>query len=97
MPRTIDDVLRHVTAALPGSEHHPGQLEMARAVAGALDTGRHLIVQAGTGTCKSLAYLVPALESGRRVVIATATKALQEQLAGKDLPFLAEHLERPFS
>ena len=52
------------------------------------------MVQAGTGTGKSLAYLVPALLSGRRVVVATATKALQDQLAGKDLPFLAEHLDR---
>ena len=47
------------------------------------------MVRAGTGTGKSLAYLVPAILSGRRVVVATATKALQDQLAGKDLPFLA--------
>ena len=50
-------------------------------------------MQAGTGTGKSLAYLVPAILSGRRVVVATATKALQDQLAGKDLPFLADHLD----
>ena len=65
---------------------------MAEAVAGAIDAKRHLIVQAGTGTGKSLGYLVPAILSGRRVVVATATKALQDQLADKDLPFLAGHL-----
>ncbi|MBK9181102.1 MAG: ATP-dependent DNA helicase [Acidimicrobiales bacterium] len=68
---------------------------MADAVASAIDGERHLVVQAGTGTGKSLAYLVPAVLSGRRVVVATATKALQDQLAGKDLPFLAEHLGKP--
>ena len=57
---------------------------------------RHLVVQAGTGTGKSLAYLVPALLSGSRVVVATATKALQDQLATRDLPFLQEHLSVPF-
>ena len=50
-------------------------------------------MRAGTGTGKTLAYLVPAMLSGQRVVVATATKALQDQLAGKDLPFLAEHLD----
>jgi ATP-dependent DNA helicase DinG len=54
--------------------------------------GRHVVIQAGTGTGKTLGYLVPALLSGKRVVVATATKALQDQLATKDLPFLAEHL-----
>ena len=70
---------------------------MARAVASAITKKRHLVVQAGTGTGKSLAYLVPVIESGRKTVIATATKALQDQLAGKDLPFLEEHLDTPFS
>src|SRR4051794_5175819 len=69
---------------------------MARAVGRAIDDRRHLLVQAGTGTGKSLGYLVPALLSGKRVVVATATKALQDQLATKDLPFLARHLGRPF-
>ena len=73
-------------------EDRPGQREMADAVGAAIDDGRHLVVQAGTGTGKSLAYLVPAILSGRRVVVTTATKALQDQLAGKDLPFLADHL-----
>ena len=69
---------------------------MAAAVARAIDAERHLVVQAGTGTGKSLSYLVPAILSGKRVVVATATKALQDQLAGKDLPFLARHLGVPF-
>ncbi|MDQ1428009.1 MAG: ATP-dependent helicase DinG, partial [Acidimicrobiaceae bacterium] len=69
---------------------------MALAVADAIASRRHLIVAAQTGTGKSLAYLVPALLSGSRVVVATATKALQDQLAKKDLPFLAERLPIPF-
>ena len=55
------------------------------------------MVQAGTGIGKSLAYLVPALQCGKRVVVTTATKALQDQLAGKDLPFLADRLGRTFT
>jgi ATP-dependent DNA helicase DinG len=70
---------------------------MAQAVAAAIDQRRHLIVQAGTGTGKSLAYLVPAITLGQRVVVSTATKALQDQLATRDLPRLAEALEHhPF-
>ena len=68
---------------------------MADAVDRAIADGRHLVVQAGTGTGKTLAYLVPALRAGRTVVVATATKALQDQLATKDLPFLTEHLREP--
>ncbi|MEJ7585121.1 MAG: ATP-dependent DNA helicase [Acidimicrobiales bacterium] len=90
--------LARVTRALPGGgEARPGQLEMAEAVALAIEEKRALVVQAGTGTGKSLAYLVPALLSGRPTVVATATKALQDQLSGKDLPFLVEHLEQPFT
>jgi len=70
---------------------------MAEAVADAITHQRHLVVQAGTGTGKTLAYLVPAILSGKRLVVATATKALQDQLVGKDLPFLAAHLGRPFT
>jgi ATP-dependent DNA helicase DinG len=65
---------------------------MVEAVAAALESRQHLLVQAGTGTGKSLGYLVPALASGKRVVVATATKALQAQLVDKDLPRLAEAL-----
>ena len=73
-------------------EHRPQQIEMAEAVRKALDTRTHLIVEAGTGVGKSLAYLVPmilwAREGNRRVVVATYTKALQQQIVRKDLPFL---------
>jgi len=69
---------------------------MAQAVARGIQEKRHLVVQAGTGTGKSLAYLIPCVLGGVTCVVATATKALQDQLAGKDLPFLAAHLGRPF-
>jgi ATP-dependent DNA helicase DinG len=85
----IREALQRVTAALPGGgETRAGQQEMAEAVADAIVKHRNVVVQAGTGTGKSIGYLVPALLSGQRVVVATATKALQDQLAGKDLPFL---------
>ncbi len=90
--------LAQVVAGLPGGgEARPGQAAMAEGVAEALAAERHLVVRAGTGTGKTLAYLVPAVLSGKRVVVATATKALQDQLASKDLPFLAEHLDHPFT
>lgn len=86
-----------VAEQLPnGGEDRPGQREMTEAVADAISNGKHLIAEAGTGTGKSLAYLVPAILSGKRTVISTATKALQDQLANKDLPFLEEHLDVPF-
>jgi ATP-dependent DNA helicase DinG len=105
----VDDALRkgpgaraaegldRVTGTLDRGEHRPGQRLMAERVAEAIAGRRHLIVQAGTGTGKSLAYLVPLVLSGRRAVIATATKALQDQLAKKDLPFLEASLDRPFT
>jgi ATP-dependent DNA helicase DinG len=74
-----------------GYEHRPSQLEMAELVEAAFQKKRHLIVEAGTGTGKTLAYLIPAIRSGRRVVISTATKSLQEQLFEKDIPFLQKH------
>ena len=74
-----------------GYEHRPSQLEMAELVEAAFREKRHLIVEAGTGTGKTLAYLIPAIRSGRRVVISTATKSLQEQLFEKDIPFLQKH------
>jgi ATP-dependent DNA helicase DinG len=89
------DGLDKVTAQMSGGEHRPEQLEMCRAVAEALVTGTHLVVQAGTGTGKSLAYLVPAALSGKKVVVATATKALQDQLADKDLPLVESGLGLP--
>ena len=91
------DALARVTAALPAAEERPGQQRMADAVSAAITDGRHLIVQAGTGTGKTLAYLVPAILAGKRTVVATATKALQDQLAAKELPFVSEHGDRPVS
>lgn len=93
---TADSSLTSVTAALPDAEDRPGQQRMAGLVANAIEEERHLVVQAGTGTGKTLAYLVPAITSGKRVVVTTATKALQDQLAGKDLPFLAKALDADF-
>ena len=91
-------LLARIVAELPGGgEERPGQAEMAATVARAIRTGTHLVIQAGTGTGKSLAYLAPASQSGRTVVVATATKALQDQLATKDLPLVARALEGPFS
>jgi ATP-dependent DNA helicase DinG len=95
--RRVTEALAHVVARLPGGgEVRPGQQRMAEEVATAVAAEEHLLVQAGTGTGKTLAYLVPAILSGRTSVVATATKALQDQLATKDLPFLVDHLERPF-
>ena len=69
-------------------EYRPGQLQMAKAVEQALSERRHLIVEAGTGTGKTLAYLLPALRTGQRVIVSTGTKALQDQLYFRDVPFL---------
>ena len=81
-----------LSRALEGWEHREGQLAMAEAVEAALEGERHLFVEAGTGTGKTLAYLVPAVLSGRKVVISTATRALQEQIFVKDLPIVADAL-----
>lgn len=78
--------LLHAAVAAVGGMERPGQVTMAEAVAEAIDDGSHLLVQAGTGTGKSLGYLVPALAQGERVVVATATLALQRQLVERDLP-----------
>ena len=88
---------RRAVAGVGGSER-PGQVQMAEAVAAAMREGEHLLVQAGTGTGKSLAYLVPALlhrgvGTDRRVVVATATIALQNQLVDRDLPRLDDAVE----
>ena len=74
---------------IAGYESRPGQLAMARRVAEAIDGDERLLVEAGTGTGKTLAYLVPAILSGRKVVVATGTKTLQDQIARLDLPRLA--------
>ena len=89
-----------IAKAHPEYEYRPGQIEMAQAVMRAFEEQRHLIVEAGTGTGKTLAYLVPAVAAalgGRgRVIISTGTKNLQEQLMEKDIPFLQSVLPKPF-
>jgi ATP-dependent DNA helicase DinG len=75
----------------PAYEFRPSQLQMAQTVEEAFRAKRHALVEAGTGTGKTLAYLIPAIRSGQRVVISTATKSLQEQLFTKDIPFLQKH------
>jgi ATP-dependent DNA helicase DinG len=85
-------LLDAITHDLPGGgESRDGQRDMVRAVASAISRRRHHVIEAGTGVGKSLAYLVPAVMSGERVVIATATKNLQDQLAKKDAPQVAAH------
>ncbi|MBI4469477.1 MAG: ATP-dependent DNA helicase [Acidobacteria bacterium] len=78
----------------PKYEFRPGQIDMAEAVRQTLEKGGHLLVEAGTGTGKSLAYLIPALQCKERVIISTGTKNLQEQLFYKDVPFLERALGR---
>lgn len=92
----IDAALAQATGSLAAAEDRPNQRAMAEAVAAAIRRRQHLIVQAGTGTGKSLAYLVPVIALGQRAVVATATKALQDQLASRDLPALQVALDRPF-
>ena len=91
----VEAALARARDGLPNHEDRPAQDTMADAVAHAIGEPRHLIVQAGTGTGKSLAYLVPALALGTRAVVSTATKALQDQLANRDLPLLARSLDVP--
>src|SRR5215468_2074967 len=81
-----------LSQAHPQYEFRRGQLQMAEAVEKALTERRHLIVEAGTGTGKTLAYLLPVIRSGKRVIISTGTKNLQEQLFFKDIPFLEQQL-----
>ena len=93
---SIEKVRSALSAAVLSINGAPrsGQIEMAEAVANALSDRHHLLVQAGTGTGKSLAYLVPALVHGKRVLVATATLALQRQLVERDLPRVKEALEK---
>ena len=92
---TLDDLLAAAVSGVKGSER-PGQVSMAKAVAHAVDTGEHLLVQAGTGTGKSLADLVPAvqhaIDSGKPAIVATATLALQAQIVDRDMPRVADSL-----
>ena len=86
-----------LSLVVDGYEAREGQREMARAVADVIENGGTLIAEAGTGTGKTLAYLVPAILSGQRVLVSTGTKNLQEQIFFKDLPSLREALNKPFS
>src|SRR6201986_5457059 len=94
----LDDIFGHggpLQLALPGFKGRRQQLRMAQRVAEALDHRETVVVEAGTGTGKTLAYLVPALLCGARVLISTGTRTLQDQLFSKDLPLVAAALGRP--
>ena len=86
-----------LAGSLDDYEYRPEQLKMAEAVAASIDSAQNLVVEAGTGTGKTLAYLVPAILSRRQVVVSTGTKNLQEQIFFKDIPFLRKHLGVKFS
>src|SRR5581483_10971734 len=91
----IDDVFAAggpIERALEGFEARPGQVQMAQLVERGFLEGMHTIVEAGTGVGKSLAYLVPALRSGKKIVVSTGTIALQEQLVRKDIPMVVNAL-----
>ncbi len=81
---------------LPYYEHRPGQIDMTKAVADAFHLHQHLIVEAGTGVGKTLAYLIPAIYSSVKTVVSTGTKNLQEQLFFKDIPYLKKHVSNDF-
>jgi ATP-dependent DNA helicase DinG len=96
----LEQILRPggaIAANHPFYEHRPGQIRMAQAIADAVDRNYHLCVEAGTGTGKTLAYLLPIIFSDKRVIVSTATKNLQEQLFSKDIPFLEKALGRKLS
>ena len=93
MSKKVREALDVAVDAIGGSPRE-GQIEMAEAVANALTDRHHLMVQAGTGTGKSLAYLIPGIVHGRKVLVATATLALQRQLVDRDLPAVVPALEK---
>ena len=86
----IEHVIEQIVSQLPGYEARPQQFEMGRTIGSAIETGRHALIEAGTGSGKSFGYLIPLLESGKTAVISTGTIALQEQLLNKDIPFLSQ-------
>ena len=95
---TIEDVFAAggpIARALPGFEARPGQIQMAQLVERGILEGMHTVVEAGTGVGKSLAYLVPAIRSGKKIVLSTGTIALQEQLVRKDIPLVEQALGIP--
>ena len=95
-PRPTLDALLHAAVTAVGGRERPGQVQMAQAVTAAIDKDEHLLVQAGTGTGKSLAYLVPAVahafDTGQPAIVATATLALQAQIVDRDMPRVADAL-----
>jgi len=93
MSAKVREALDAAVTAIGGAPRE-GQIEMAEAVANALTDRHHLMVQAGTGTGKSLAYIIPPLVHGRKVLVATATLALQRQLVERDLPAVVPALEK---
>src|SRR5512135_3681357 len=93
-PAVFFDRKGPLARVLAGYEERPAQRKLSEAVADVLDAGGVLLAEAGTGTGKALAYLLPAVELGRRVVVSTGTKNLQEQLVSKDIPLLAKALGR---
>lgn len=95
--RQIFGVHGMLAQALPNYEERPQQVAMSQRVWEALHERRTLLVEAGTGTGKTMAYLIPAILSGLKVVVSTGTKNLQEQIFSKDIPFLQQVLPRPFS
>ena len=79
-----------LSAAMPGFELRPQQVQLAQAVEAALREATHLVAEAGTGTGKTLAYLVPAALSGKKIIVSTATRNLQDQIFFKDIPLLRD-------
>src|SRR5579864_3858076 len=98
MTNTLDEVFAPggpIERALSAFETRPGQIQMAQLIERGFLEGMHTIVEAGTGVGKSLAYLVPAMRSGKKIVISTGTIALQEQLYNKDIPLVTRALGLP--
>lgn len=91
------EALRQATSGFAGAEERPGQIEMVYNIAKSISAKRSIVVQAGTGIGKSLGYLVPSIIQGKKTVVATATKALQDQLHNSDLPLLQRTLGHEFS
>lgn len=94
---TFAEAEARLVETLPGYESREQQQNLAVAVEECIASGRHLLGQAGCGCGKSLATIIPAILAGKRAIVSTATKGLQDQIANKDLPFLAEHLGVPFT
>jgi ATP-dependent DNA helicase DinG len=95
--QTFSEFESRLAEALPGYESRPQQQALAQSIEASIMGRTHLLGEAGCGVGKSLGYMIPAILSGKRIVIATATKALQDQIATKDAPFLAEHLDFSFA